>query len=49
MAKTKDKIKVSILLPTDIYNKLLEDSEKENRSLSSQGALIIQKYYEKEN
>ena len=46
MAKTKDKIKVSILLPVDVYNKLLQDSEKENRSLSSQGAIIIQKYYD---
>ncbi len=48
MAKSKDKIKVSILLPVKTYQQLVSHADKESRSVSTQGSLIIQKFYEDE-
>jgi hypothetical protein len=46
MAKSKDKVKVSILLPVETYQYLVNHADKESRSVSAQGGLIIQKFYE---
>ncbi|MFM5888945.1 MAG: ribbon-helix-helix domain-containing protein [Dolichospermum sp.] len=35
-----------MLLPVKTYEQLVNDADKESRSVSSQGSLIIQKYYE---
>jgi|LakMenEpi13Sep09_1017268.scaffolds.fasta_scaffold09686_1 hypothetical protein len=49
MSKLKDKIKVSIILSVETYEELVNDATKEKRSVSSQGALIIQNHYENKN
>ena len=44
--KNTDKVKVSIVVSETIHKKLVDESLSEKRSVSSQCALIIEKYYD---